>query len=229
MMSNNYETTLAFEKYEEIFWKKINKVFDLDNLGTNYKLKFFTNTPSLENMSECIDANGCLKSHQQLVSADDGFETITFGLVTNYPPIGGFELALNYTDDDEQQDLVIDAYEGVKGYYHNGRFYNDINHTSLLPYYNGHYHFDWTNYDPDDSDNDYGIVTYLCTNNSYSEEDKPVWIDYDGNIIVKGVFLVKSSNNFVMCYCRFSTPIMVRDTITIPKGSKFVQVGECSL
>ena len=232
-MSNNYETTIAFEKYEETFWKLgVNKKFDLSNMGdqSTYKLKFFTATPPIEEMEECIDTNGCLKTHEKLISANEGFVDTPFGLVANYPDKGGFEIALNYLDEDEQQtDLVIDALEGVKGYYHEGRFYNDSAHTSILPYYEGHYHFDWTNYDPDDADNDYGIVTYTCEDESYTTADKPDWIHYDGNIIVKGVFLVKASDDFVLAYCRYSTPVDVRDGIIIPVGSKFIQIGECSL
>lgn len=230
MMTNDYETTIAFEKYEEIFWKKINKEFDLENMGdeTKYKLKFFSATPSIEEMEACIDSNGYLHAHDKLISADDGFVDTPFGLVANFPDAGGFELALNYHEDDKQVDLDIDALEGVRGYYHNGRFYNDSAHTSVLPYYNDHYHFDWSNYNPDDPENDYGIVTYMCNNNSYSVATKPSWIDYEGNIIVKGIFLVKAENNFVMCYCRYSTPIYVRDVITLPVGTKFIKIGECS-
>ncbi len=232
-MTNDYETTIAFEKYEEIFWKKLNKEFDLEDMGdeTSYKLKFYCTAPPVEEMSECIDTDGYLHTHEKLVSANDGFVDTSFGLVANFPDTGGFEIALNYTDeDDKQMELDIDALEGVKGYYYNGRFYNDTAHTSVLPYYEGHYHFDWTNYNPDDPDNDYGIITYLCSNESYTVvTDKPEWIDFEGNIIVKCIFLVKAENDFVIAYCRYSTPLYVRDVVTLPVGSKFVQIGECTL
>ena len=97
-MTNDYETTIAFEKYEEIFWKKLNKEFDLENMGdeTKYKLRFFSATPSIEEMEACIDSNGYLHAHDKLISADDGFVDTPFGLVANFPDAGGFELALNY-------------------------------------------------------------------------------------------------------------------------------------
>lgn len=224
-MTNDYETTMAFEKYEEIFWKRINKEFDLEDMSDDYKLLFFCTAPSVEEMNECIDSDGYLCAHEELVSAEDGFADTTFNLVANYPDKGGFEISL-----DSDTDIDIDAYEGVKGYYYNGRFYNDYSHsTNPLPYMNGHYHFDWTNYDPTDVDNDYGIVTYYCDDDTYTSADKPEWIDFEGNIIVKVVFLVKDDNDFVMGYCRFSTPLFVRDVVTLPVGSKFISVGECTL
>jgi len=219
-MTDDYETTISFEKYEAIFWKKLNKTIDLENMGgsSTYKLKFYCATPLAKDMGNCIDSNGCLTTTTGFVNADDAFESVTFGLSSEFPSDGGFNIKLSGSEG-----IDIEAYEGIKGYYYNNRFYADAEHTEVIPYMNGHYHLDWTNYDPDVTG--YGIVAYMCTNNAYTSTTKPAWLDYDGNILVKGIFLVKASNNFVIAYCRYSSYLVVRDSVTIPAGSKFVQVG----
>lgn len=168
-MSNDYETSLNFQKFPN-FWSKFNKVIDYDalkNVQTGYKLIFCSNVPVREEMGTCIDGDGNLDTTLSTLSIyDDGiFNTNSINLI-----------------------LVED--------------FNDETESELLGW------------------------SIQMSGNS----DKEILVDNDDPLSVKCVFLVKhnSSTNkdFVLCYSRLSTPVKVHESITLPKGCKFIEVDE---